>query len=71
MPPILSVSDRALKVRVGDFDVIKKHLFSSGLSSGFASARLPRGVTPHTHARRTRDTTATQTKNRITNVNPC
>ena len=72
MPPILSVSDRALKVRVGDFefDVIKKHLFSSGLSSGFASARLPRGVTPHTHARRTRDTTQRR-KNRITNVNPC
>ena len=59
MPPILSVSDRALKVRVGDFDVIKKaSVFVRSVFGLCVSAAAAGGYTAHprqTHTRHDSD----------------
>ena len=66
MPPILSVSDRALKVRVGDFefDVIKKaSVFVRSVFGLCVSAAAAGGYTAHPRQTHTRHDTATQKSN--------
>ena len=65
MPPILSVSDRALQqVRVGDFDVIKNaSVFVRSVFGLCVSAAAAGGYTAHPRQTHTRHDTATQKSN--------